>query len=90
MKDDHIRKLMLSERGRVKELLPSANQMQYLKYCSHRGGITAADLSQRFVITIQNSSTYLTRLFKLGYLKRTKKKDPTGGIYYFYELRELE
>jgi len=49
------------------------------------GEITAAQLSDKQKITLQNASTKIKKLFNQGYITRQESVLPTGGIHYLYK-----
>lgn len=49
-------------------------------------GMTTHDIANELNITTQNASTQLSKLWRKGYLNRTKRSDVTGGDIYEYSI----
>jgi predicted transcriptional regulator len=83
-----IRNFILDNHSEVKSMILSESQIILIKAIKQRwmhGIRTAAyDLSLESGVSIQSASTRLKNLYKKGWLKRDKTKDPSGGYMYQY------
>lgn len=87
MTADEIRIEIIKDLGFIKGILLSERQRDIVALSKTMRTITSIEVSEKFDISIQNSSTQLKRLFDCGYLDRIEHHHESGGIEYEYSYR---
>jgi len=86
--DYEIRRVILSNQARVRNLMISKNSISLYKFCREMGGAMTYQIADEFNISIQSASTRLKKLLDLGYLSRNELTAESGGIEYMYYANE--
>ena len=80
----NLMKLFMHNPELYRELCLSPFQTRIIFYIIKHGPTLSKDVAYKFGLSIQHSSTTLTKLYKKGYLYRSNVGDETGGKEYEY------
>jgi len=86
-------KLFIQNPNEYRSVLLNGGEMDVYQRIVERGmtDVTSRDVKQlekRW--GLEYSSFVLKRLFVKGYLTRSQRQDATGGIYYIYNLADID
>jgi len=84
MNDDLIRAYLLSDRDRIRKLMPTTQQITAINYAKRFGKITSNDIATAYGLTIQRATMLLKSCYDKGYLKRRDDGCESGGQQFTY------
>lgn len=81
---NELRKELVEKHDYIKSILPSARQVEILKFISERESAYSNDIAALFEITLANASARLHELWRNGWLTREDVGHQTGGSLFIY------
>lgn len=88
MKEDKLRKIILSNHGALKHLILKDSQLPNLILIPFDDpGMTSSKFAFLLGVSVQNASQKLRILYGKGYLSREEVPSGTGGIEFVYKRR---
>lgn len=83
-----IRQFFVTHPTQARDMLLSERQAHVVQAARLRPA-TSASVAKRYDCSVQAASSLLEKCRAKGYLTRTQKIDPTGGIYFEYSYCTL-